>query len=115
LIAGTAPSFFGSVFNDMWGDGPLFGNATGGQSTFIFKDDVVAGGRTVGTHNTIEDFSQSQHDVIEFSGVAGVASFANLTFDTTTTPGSTIIHAGADAVTLVGFTGTLTANDFLFA
>jgi hypothetical protein len=63
----------------------------------------------------VEDFSQTQHDVIEFSDVAGVTSFANLSFDTTTVPGSTIIHAGADQVTLVGFTGTLTAHDFLIA
>jgi hypothetical protein len=41
--------------------------------------------------------------------------FADLTFDNTTYSGWTVIHAGADAVTLLGFTGTLTAHDFLFA
>ena len=74
-------------------------------------------GQTVGTDNTIEDFSQSQHDVIEFIGVAGVHSFADIApyIDQTSVPGSTIIHAGADQVTLANFTGTLTAHDFLFA
>jgi hypothetical protein len=72
-------------------------------------------GQTVGTNNYVEDFSQSQHDVIEFSGVAGVKSFADLSFDTTTSPGDTIINAGADQVTLVGFTGMLRPEDFIFS
>ena len=67
---------------------------------------------TVGTHNTIEDFSQSQQDKIEFSGVAGVQSFADLIITQIGT--STIITAGADQVTLHNFTNALTANDFLF-
>jgi hypothetical protein len=58
------------------------------------------------------DFSQTQHDLIVFDGVLGVTSFTDLNFDTTSDPGSTIIHAGADQVTLVGFTGMLTAEDF---
>jgi hypothetical protein len=125
LTAGTATA--GSiVLNNMWGnaqfidnipingsnDIPGSSNVTLGHDTFIFKDTAT---QTVGTQNSIHDFIQSQHDLIEFAGVAGVKSFANLSFDTTTTPGSTIIHAGADAVTLVGFTGTLTAHDFVFA
>jgi len=69
----------------------------------------------VGTQNFVEDFNQTQNDVIEFSGVANVNSFADLKFDTTTDPGSTIIKAGADKVELVGFIGTLTAQDFAFA
>ena len=91
-------------------------NVTLGQDTFIFKDNV-AKGQTVGTQNFIFDFSQSQHDVIEFSGVAGVNSFADIAkhIDQTTVPGNTIINAGTDTVTLVGFTGTLTAHDFVFA
>ena len=91
------------------------GSAQGGADHFVFKDTATA---TVGTQNFIMDFSQSQHDVIEFSGVAGVTSFADLKFDTTLDPGNTIINAGADAVKLVGFQngvdGTLTASDFLF-
>jgi hypothetical protein len=67
--------------------------------------------QTVGIQNFVGDFSQSQLDQIQFSGVAGVTTFADLSFDTTTTPGSTIIQAGADQVTVVGFTGTLTTND----
>jgi hypothetical protein len=125
LIAGTATA--GSlVQNEMWGnagsidnipingsnDIPGSSNVTLGHDTFIFKDTAT---QTVGTQNSIHDFLQSQHDLIEFAGVAGVTGFGNLTFDKTTTPGSTIIDAGADHVTLVGFTGTLTANDFVFA
>lgn len=112
LIAGTAIAG-STVTNLMWGDAAVMsGSAIAGQDTFVFKDNLAAG-QTVGIFNFVEDFSQTQHDVIEFSGVAGVTSFANLSFDTTTDPGSTIIHAGADQVTLVGFTGTLTAHDFL--
>ena len=113
LIAGTATA--GSiVINDMWGNAQTIFDSTVtlGQNTFIFKDTAT---QTVGTQNSIHDFIQTQHDLIEFAGVAGVTGFGNLTFDTTTTPGSTIIHAGADVVTLVGFTGTLTAHDFVFA
>jgi hypothetical protein len=114
LIAGTA-SAGSTVTNLLWGDAVnMLGAASGGQDTFIFKDNVAVG-QTVGINNFVEDFSQSQHDLIEFSSVAGVTSFASLTFDTTIQPGSTIIHAGADQVTLLGFTGTLTAHDFLFA
>ena len=67
---------------------------------------------TVGTHNTIEDFSQRQHDRIEFCDVAGVDSFKDLVITHTAT--ETIITAGADQVTLNHFTGHLTAHDFLF-
>ena len=113
LIAGTAISGANDVFNFMWGDAQngLTGLATGGADTFVFKDD---GSLTVGTHNQIFDFSQSQHDTIQFIDVAGVSGFGDLIFDTTTEPGSTVIHAGADQVTLFAFTGTLTANDFWF-
>jgi hypothetical protein len=72
----------------------MAGKASGGQDTFIFKDNIAAG-LTVEINNFVEHFSQAQHDVIEFIGVAGVASFADLTFDTTTVPGSgpcTIVH-----------------------
>jgi hypothetical protein len=114
LIAGTAVALAG-VINHMWGDGNSSPSAQGGADHFVFRDTATA---TVQTENFIEDFSQSRHDVIEFSGVAGVTSFQNLTFNTMEVPGSTVIHAGADRVTLVGFidgvTGTLTASDFLF-
>ena len=90
LIAGTA-SAGSTVNNQMYGDGGMTGLATGGADTFVFKDNGVM---TVGTNNQIYDFSQSQHDHIQFSGIAGVYGFGNLTFDTKTIPGSTIIHAG---------------------
>jgi len=114
LIAGTGNFALNpqAVANSMVGDANVMsGLAKGGADTFVFHDN---GPMTVGTNNHIGDFSQSQHDKIMFIGVAGVATFADLTFDTTTELGSTIVHAGADAVRLVGFTGTLTEHDFLF-
>jgi hypothetical protein len=114
LIAGTETAGR-TVINDMWGSGQLNDNATGGHDTFVFKDNVAAG-QTVGTQNTIEDFHQSQ-DVIKFAGVfAGathITSFDQLVINQS--GGNTVIHAGEDAVTLVGFTGILTAHDFVFA
>ena len=58
--------------------------------------------------------------MIQF-GVANVTDFGDLTFEATTFPPgplgipSTTIHAGDAEVTLVGFTGTLTASDFIIA
>ena len=75
----------------------------------MFKD--ASFGSTAGTHNTIEDFSQSQHDQIKFVDVAGVQSFANLIITQSAT--DTIVTAGADQVTLHNFTHSLTAHDFL--
>jgi hypothetical protein len=114
LIAGTGNFTLDpfSVNNTMYGDAVFMsGLAKGGADTFVFHDQ---GSMTVGTDNFIMDFSQSQHDKIEFIGVVGVSGFANLIIDTDTHTGNTIIHAGTDAVTLVGFTGTLTDHDFLF-
>jgi hypothetical protein len=109
LIAGTAAPA-STVSNDMWGDGQLSGFARGGADLFVFKD---VGSMTVGTNNTIEDFSQRQGDKIEFSGVAGAQSFADL--GVTQSGADTIIAAGVDQVTLHNFTSPLTANDFGFA
>jgi hypothetical protein len=113
LIAGTANG--GLVTNNMWGDAEtMSGAAKGGADTFVFQDDGAA---TVGTENTIHDFSQSQHDIIQFIGVAGVSGFDDIadqiSYDTSA--GTATIHAGADVVTLENFTGTLTAHDFFFA
>lgn len=109
LYAGTtAPD--GTVSNDMWGDGLLLNGARGGRDQFVFKDNGLM---TVGTQNTIEDFSQSQHDQIVFSNVAGVHSFNDLVI--TQTGPDTVITAGADQVTLHNFSGSLTAHDILFA
>ncbi|WLB90695.1 hypothetical protein [Bradyrhizobium japonicum] len=109
LFAGTAAPG-GTVSNEMWGDGLLLGDAAGGRDLFVFKDDGPA---TVGTENTIGDFSQSQHDQIKFSNVAGVHSFNDLVITQSGT--DTLVTAGADQVTLHNFAGSLTANDFLFA
>jgi hypothetical protein len=109
LYAGTtAPD--GTVSNDMWGDGLLLNGARGGRDQFVFKDNGLM---TVGTQNTIEDFSQSQHDQIVFSNVVGVHSFNDLVITQTGT--DTVITAGADQVTLHNFSGSLTAHDILFA
>ena len=75
LYAGSAAPGC-TVINDMWGDGQLSDFAQGGKDQFIFKDD---GSMTVGTQNTIHDFSQSQADKIVFSGLEGVQSFDDLT------------------------------------
>ena len=101
----------------MYGDAvEMSGLAKGGADTFVFHDFITQGIllMTVGTDNLIFDFNQSQHDKIEFIGVVGVSGFGNLSFDTVTSPGDTIILGGADAVKLEDFTGTLTAQDFLF-
>jgi hypothetical protein len=108
LFAGTAAPG-GTVINDMWGDGRSSGPVQGGADLFVFEDN---GQMTVGTHNTIEDFSQSQHDKIEFSGVASVQSFMDLIITYSGT--NAIITAGADQVTLANFTNSLTASDFVF-
>jgi hypothetical protein len=108
LYAGTAVTG-STVINDIWGDGQLSGHSRGGSDQFVFRDN---GTMTVGIHNTIEDFSQHQHDRIEFSGIAGVHSFRDLIIDHLGT--DTIITAGADQVTLNDFKGLLTAHDFLF-
>jgi hypothetical protein len=108
LIAGTAAPGC-TITNDMWGDGQLSDTAQGGKDQFVFRD---AGSMTVGTQNTIEDFSQSQHDQIKFVDVADVHSFNDLVIAQSAT--DTVITAGADQVTLHNFTNSLTANDFLF-
>ena len=87
----------------------MLNGARGGKDQFVFKDNGLM---TVGTHNTIEDFSQSQLDQIKFNNVAGVHSFNDLVIAQTAT--DTIITAGADQVTLHDFRGSLTAHDFLF-
>jgi hypothetical protein len=113
LTAGTATTG-GSVSNDMWGDAEdRLDAAKGGADTFVFKDDVANGAR-VGTDNHIFDFNQSEHDKIQFSGVAGVDGFEDLIIVFDPVSGDTTINAGSDAVTLVDFTGALTDRDFVF-
>jgi hypothetical protein len=115
LIAGRE-SVGSTVKNEMWGDAQTMSEtAQGGADLFVFQDNTsLVDALTVGTDNTIYDFSLSQHDAIQFIGVAGVSGFGDLDIETTSKPGSTVIHAGADEVTLLNFTGTLTANEFLF-
>jgi hypothetical protein len=109
LYAGTAADG-GTVSNEMWGDGLLLGGAEGGKDQFVFRDDGLM---TVGTQNTIEDFSQSQHDQIKFIDVTGVQSFNDLVISQS--GADTVITAGEDQVTLHNFAGSLTEKDFLFA
>jgi hypothetical protein len=72
--------------------------------------------QTVGTNNSIHDFNQSQRDKVinVFDGATQITSINQLQIDPPS-GGNTAIHAGLDAVTLVGFTGKLTAHDFQFA
>src|SRR5262249_27053563 len=114
LVAGTASA--GTVKNTMWGDAQIVDpgvTVTFGHDTFVFQDKVAAG-QTVGTQNFIGDFQQGL-DVIKFIGVVGASSFAELSPHITTVSGNTIIETQDDKVTLLGFTGTLTAQDFAFA
>src|SRR5262249_50087717 len=89
-----------------WGGAQsLLESATGGQDTFVF---VGAFGS-----DFVNDFRQGE-DEIEFQ-VAGVADFDDLVI--TQIGSDTVISTNlstTDSVTLVGFTGTLTASDFLF-
>jgi hypothetical protein len=109
LWAGSAAPGLG-VRNEMWGDGELRGNAQGGSDMFVFRDN---GDSTVGTYNVIHDFSQQQNDIISFVNVSGVQSFDDLVITRYDT--ATVVTAGGDEVSLLNFTGALTAGDFLFA
>ena len=92
--------------DQMWGDAQsLAYSATGGHDTFVF---VGAFG-----NDLVKDFHQDE-DTLEFQ-VAGVADFSDL--DITVSGSDTVISTTAsttDTVTLVGFSGTLTADDFMF-
>jgi hypothetical protein len=92
--------------DQMWGDAQLLlDSATGGNDTFVFVD---AFGQ-----DFVNDFRQGE-DIIEFQ-VAGVADFDDLDieFNGSDTVISTTVSD--DTVTLVGFGGTLTADDFMFS
>ena len=115
LVAGTqgeVGGLQGTVKNVMWGDAQFMSaDASGGQDTFVFKDDPAAG-LTAGNQNFIVDFNQSQQDVIAFD-VPGVTEFGDLIIETQGV--STLIRAGDNVEVFVEFfTGTLTAQDFLF-
>jgi hypothetical protein len=91
--------------DQMWGDGSLAFSATGGDDTFVFAGAFG--------NDFVNDFHQDE-DTLEFQ-VAGVADFSDL--DITVSGSDTVISttaSTADTVTLVGFSGTLTANDFMF-
>jgi hypothetical protein len=91
--------------DQMWGDGSLAFSATGGDDTFVFAGAFG--------NDFVNDFHQDE-DTLEFQ-VAGVADFSDL--DITVSGSDTVISTTAsttDTVTLVGFSGTLTADDFMF-
>jgi hypothetical protein len=105
LIAGVQ-SGGGSVTNVMWGDGRLSGSAVGGNDTFVFND-------SFGNQNYVVDFHQGE-DVLNIDGL----SIDDLTITQVMTPfnSDTLINVTGDTanvVTLVGFTGTLTQDDFV--
>jgi hypothetical protein len=88
----------------MWGD--AVDSATGGNDTFVFVD---AFGQ-----DFVNLYRQGE-DTLEFQ-VAGVSDFDDLVI--VLNGSDTIISttaSGTDTVTLVGFTGTLTESDLLFA
>jgi serralysin len=89
----------------MWGDGPMTFTAKGGDDTFVFAGAFG--------NDFVNDFRQHE-DTLEFR-VAGVADLRDLViaFDGQNTVISTPASA-TDTVTLVGFSGTLTADDFMF-
>jgi hypothetical protein len=89
----------------MWGDGPMAFTAKGGDDTFVFTGAFG--------NDFVNDFHQHE-DTLEFH-VAGVAHFSDLVI--TNDGQNTVIDTTAsatDTVTLVGFSGTLTADDFVF-
>lgn len=100
LIAGTS-SALGQVENNMWGGA--------GRDWFVFEDSWWTGGLlTVGTYNTVHDFTQGQ-DRIRFSHIAGVSKFSDLQF---LPSGNGIqIVAGDVEVHLDNFFGLLTTRD----
>jgi len=88
--------------DQMWGDD----SATGGNDTFVFAGAFG--------EDFVNDFRQGE-DIMEFQ-VAGVADFDDLIIDTSgPDPVISTTASATDTVTLVGFNGTLTANDFLFS
>jgi hypothetical protein len=92
--------------DQMWGDAEtLADSATGGHDTFVFAGAFG--------NDFVNDFHQHE-DTLEFR-VAGVADFSDLvvTADGQNTVISTTASA-TDTVTLVDFSGTLTADDFVF-
>jgi hypothetical protein len=93
--------------DQMWGDAQILSaSATGGNDTFVFAGAFGS--------DSVNDFRQGE-DTMEFQ-VAGVAGFGDLII--TASGPNTVISTTAsatDTVTLVDFSGTLTADDFLFA
>jgi hypothetical protein len=92
--------------DQMWGDAQsLRDSATGGNDTFVFVD---AFGQ-----DSVYLYRQGE-DTLEFQ-VAGVSDFDDLVI--TQSGSNTLISTmvATDTVTLVGFTGTLTESDVLFA
>jgi hypothetical protein len=104
LVAGIASGGSANVQNYMWGD-VVFAdeNTDGAADRFIF-------GNGAGTFNFIMDF-QLGLDTIEFD--FGCHS-GNQDIATRLENGNTIIDAGITSVTLVGFSGFLTEDSFLF-
>jgi hypothetical protein len=101
LIAGTQ-SGSGNVVNNMWGDAQLLsGSGAGGNDTFVFDG-------SFGDENYVWDFHQGE-DILDINGL----SIEDL--DINLVGSDTRINPTGDAdnmVTLVGFTDTLTAEDF---
>ena len=92
--------------DEMWGDGNLSDSATGGNDTFVFAGAFGP--------DFVMDFHQGE-DTLEFQ-VADVSDFDDLVIDYSgPDPIISTTVSTTDTVTLVDFSGTLTASDFLFA
>jgi hypothetical protein len=92
--------------DQMWGDGQLFDNATGGKDTFAFAG-------TFG-NDQIFDFRHTEDRIeidITGSSPTGQVSWAPVGSDTVITVTGA---ASTGTITLVGFTNLLVLGDFIF-
>jgi hypothetical protein len=83
----------------------MSGSAVGGNEIFVFAD-------SFGAQNYVGDFRQGE-DLIDITAAEGL-SLSDLTITTGATDSTVYLTSDpSDVVTLVGFTGTLTQDDFV--
>ena len=101
-VAGRDRLISGSATDRMWGDAQSAGSGvTTAADTFVFNPDSG--------NDTIFYFRHGDHDRIDVSAY-GFDQLADMVIT-----GNVIGFSGGNGVTLDGFTGTLTAADFIFA
>ena len=74
------------------------GSGGGGNDLFAFEDGAG--------DDIITDYVQGE-DWIMLGGISAIVSFEDLSID------GAVITAGSETITLTGFTGTLTSDDFI--